>query len=58
MPDDPSARDECTYWADDQEAALDALYRNYPGIHSLIEARLAGFARRHDLLSLISTRYK
>ncbi|MCK0153354.1 hypothetical protein MWU49_06555 [Alcanivorax sp. S6407] len=55
VPDDPLARDECTEWTDDQEEALDALYRNCPGIHSLIETKLATFARRHDLLSLIST---
>lgn len=56
VPADPLVQEECTDWTESQEETLDALFRHYPGIHSLIEARLAAFARRHDLLSLISAR--
>lgn len=50
IPSDPDVYEECTDWTEEQEERLEELYEKEDSIHALIEEKLAGYARRNDLL--------
>jgi len=53
VPEDQDIYEECTDWSDEQERKLDELYEREECLHSLIEEKLALYAREKSLLSLI-----
>jgi hypothetical protein len=52
-PEDQNKYEECTDWSDEQEGKLYDLYEREKSIHTLIEEKLAKYARDNSLLSQI-----
>jgi hypothetical protein len=57
VPSDPDVYDESTDWTEEQEERLTELYEKEDSIHTIIEQKLARYARRNDHLLHIESRF-
>ena len=53
VPNNEDEFDECLEWTEEQEDVFVDLYENDENIHSLIEEKLAKYARKNSLLTLL-----
>lgn len=53
VPDNEDEFDECLEWTEEQEDIFVELYEENENIHSLIEEKLAKYARENNLLTLL-----
>jgi len=49
VPSDPDSYEECTDWTEEQEARLEELYEKEEAVHTIIEEKIAEFARENEL---------